>query len=158
MVVKSVLGVYGQNKVEWEHRKRRCAGESESSNRACKNIDLANRPNRTRDEEIRRIHLRAAGGNAVNCNNITDALTATDNNFYQVTEKLVGQYDAGLIGSDSYAIGMVNACSILFSETIRIVGPSIASKIYPGCNIHLKPTKVELVTEEAVIKNKIMTM
>ena len=158
VVVKSVLGIYGQNRVEWENRKQRCAGESASNNPACKNIDLKNRPNRTRDEEIHRIHLRAARGNTAKAENITHALNETDNNFYASTGQLFEQYDAKIIDLDGYNLGMVNACSLLFSETIRIVGRSVAIEIYPECNIDLTAIKVEPEVEGIVVEDKFIAM
>lgn len=153
VVVKSALGVYGQNKVEWERRKQECAGSNESCNSSGRNIDLYNRPNRTRDEEIYRIHLRAAGGDAKTAANITYALSETDRYFCYTTERLLAEYEVGSIDINSYNIEMLNACSLLFSETTRIVGRSMASKIYPECDIDLRSTSIE-----ATVENKLMVI
>lgn len=153
IVVKSVLGIYGQNKVEWERRKQKCSGSDELCDPKGKNNDLNSRPDRTRDEEIKRIHLRAAGGNTEKASNITHALSATDNDFFSTTERLLQEYEAGVINMDGYNMKMLSACSLLFSESIRIVGRPMASKIYPECNIDLEATKIEPAAE-----NKFLAM
>lgn len=42
---------------------------------------------------------------------------------------------------------MVNACSILFNETIKIVGRKLAQEIYSGCNLDIQYTELELEVE-----------
>lgn len=135
VVVKSALGIYGQNRVEWRRRKDncRCCGNQDSDSKIGKN----KKTDRTRDEEILRIHLRAADGNRRTADNLTDALNSVDNEFYLLTKHLINQFNRGSINRESFKSGMVTACGVLFSKTINIVGREMTQKIYPDCNIDI---------------------
>jgi hypothetical protein len=137
IVVKSALGVYGQNIDEWRKRKSNCEDNVSSCIPSHQEIDIHQRPNRTRYDEIERIHLRAAGGNVKKANNLTRALDETDKYFYLITKRLINEFDSGLIDEINFDKKMVNACAALFIETIRIVGHAMAEKIYPDCNMDL---------------------
>ncbi len=149
VVVKSVLGVYGQNKVEWERRKSECIDGINACNDDSESVDINNMRDRTRDDEIYRIHLRAMGGNAEKAQNLTDVLNSVDEQYYSISESLVSQFEQGTINESVFHIKMSNACAELFGETIKTVGRNTTQKIYPDCNID-----VEIKLEPTVIEKK----
>ncbi|WP_413796096.1 hypothetical protein [Aeromonas dhakensis] len=143
VVVKSVLGVYGQNKVEWERRKKSCSiRQDKKSNEKETKADqesffIAQR------EEINKIHLIACGNDYEKSLEVTRILEKTDGKFYLVTRKLVNEFEKKLINQEAFNIEMVYACSCLFSETIDLVGIEMAERIYPGCILHMKNQQEE---------------
>jgi len=136
LVVKSALGVYGQNKVEWEDRKCGC-NASDYEIGIYSRGRLRPKKNITRYEEIEKIHLRASGGNFEKTRNLTYALSEIDNQYYAETERLIGAFDSGELDRDKYHLKMVNACARLFSDTIKTVGHEMTSKIYLDCHIDI---------------------
>lgn len=138
LVVKSALGVYGQNKVEWENRKKSCNTSDYERGTIDDRGKLRPKKNRTRYEEIDRIHLRASGGNVEKARNLTDALLDIDERFYSQTEKLIDDFDAGELNQERYHFDMINACGRLFSDTINTVGYEMTRRIYPDCNIEIE--------------------
>lgn len=146
IVVKSPLGIYGQNKVEWERRKLLCSDK----NTSCLTDATNNKLDRTREEEINNIHLRAVGGNFEKAQNLTDLLDEIDSIFYSTTESLISQFDSRMIDEDSFHSEMLNASAKLFSETISTVGRQMTQRIYPGCNIGLE-VRAEPIVEDKEI-------
>lgn len=136
LVVKSVLGVYGQNKVEWERKKLFCGPDSRDlilySEKAANNRAYAER-----QAEIEKIHLAACDGNLEKAQTLSLALKDVDDEFYQMTSKAVNLYDRNQLYFENYNIKMMAACSQLFSKTISKVGRNVAMKIYPDCNINI---------------------
>ena len=151
VVVKSALGVYGQNKVEWERRKLKCGDNNDACNSSTANGDMNNKPDITRDDEIHKIHLRAAGGNVDKARNLTEALGTIDNNFYSTTDNLVSQFDSGTIDEINFHSKMLNSCAMLFSETISTVGHKMTQRIYPDCN-----TDIEIESDSYEIEEKVL--
>lgn len=138
VVVKSALGIYGQNKVEWERRKANCSNSSCASSGAQFAKPLTGGGEKSREDEIRKIHFRAARADKAKSERITDALAGIDYKFYLRTEEIVNEFDSRKIDLQTANLKMMNACATLFSETISIVGRDVTSRIYPGCNIDLQ--------------------
>lgn len=137
VVVKSVLGVYGQNRVEWERRKEKCSGEAKVIDGSGVAIIQTGVTEKTREEEIRKIHLKASGGNAGKAERLTYALQEIDHKFYLQTQEIVNEFDLENINFDEANSNIVRACATLFSETIREVGRDMATRIYPDCIFEL---------------------
>ena len=131
VVVKSVLGVYGQNKVEWERRKKNCTG---SNNVYGSSVT----PDKTQREEIYKIHLRASAGNMDKAEQLTNALHDIDNEFNIATSLILKVFEDDKITLEQFNLSMVKVCAKLFSQTISMVGRDMAIKIYPNCKIDLK--------------------
>lgn len=138
VVVKSVLGVYGQNKLEWERRKEKCTGRVKIIDSKKVEAPKTGAIEKAREEEIRKIHLKASGGDAAKAERLTYALQDIDHKFYLQTQDIVSEFDRKNINFDEYNSHMVRACATLFSETIREVGHDIAARVYPGCIIELE--------------------
>lgn len=138
VVVKSALGVYGQNKVEWERRKTTCKFGSydEESGRLHHSPDGG--MTEDQESEIEKIHLAACGGDQVKSENLSYALKDIDGRFYLSTSEAIEEYDNGLINFEAFNRKMLNACSLLFSQTIEAVGLKIAKEIYPECNLDIE--------------------
>lgn len=134
IVVKSTLGIYGQNKVEWDNKKRSCIALDYERGTYTKGR-LRPIKERTRQEEVAKIHLRACGGDIEKSRNLTDALAKVDEKFLLQTESIVYAYNEGGLDTSVFHKEMVDACMRLFSSTIRIVGIDMTKKIYPGCDI-----------------------
>lgn len=155
LVVKSTLGVYGQNKVEWEQRKSGCQAVVSHVPPSQPQLALSSgeRPIRTREAEIHKIHLRAAGGKSKVAKDLTYALEKIDNEFLSVSESLVQEFDSQKIDYDRFATSMLNACIQLFTQSIRTVGLEMTTKIYPGCNLDVVESMEEGVSHTQVQKN-----
>lgn len=138
LVVKSVLGIYGQNKVEWERRKEECSGSFCLSDGRRIAAPSTGGAEKSREDEIRKIHLRAAGGDRAKSERLTFALKDIDQKFYLRTQEIVNEFDGNIIDYDKAMSHMVRACANLFSDTIRQVGRDMASRIYPDCIIELE--------------------
>jgi len=142
-VIKSVLGVYGQNKVEWKRRKQNCSGSSIDENKPKRPIIFSIEPNE-QELEIDKIHLAACHGDKEKARNLTDALSTVDNEFLKRTELAVDRYEKEQVNFETFTQLMVNACSILFSETLKVVPRKLAQEIYPGCNLDTQYTEIEV--------------
>jgi len=153
VVVKSVLGVYGQNKVEWERRKKNCTDGVDAyfgRRDAAPQLGATDNP---RNEEIHKIHLIASDGNTAKAENLTYALQDIDQKFYLQTQKLVNEFDHENTSLEVFNSNMVAACAILFSETIREVGRDIAMQIYPDCIIDLEIENTYQTDEKYIVAN-----
>lgn len=152
-VVKSVLGVYGQNKVEWERRKKNCTdGVNAYVGRRDATPQLG-ATDKTRNEEIHKIHLQASDGNIVKAESLTYALQDIDQKFYLQTQELINEFDHENISLEVFNSNMVAACVILFSETIREVGRDMAMRIYPDCIIDLEIENKYQTDEKYIVTN-----
>lgn len=142
-VIKSTLGVYGQNKVEWKRRHKNCSQSlideytPDKPGGSGPDLDEQRR-------EIDKIHIAACHGDEQKAHNLTNALYKVDYEFLKRTEQTVQKYEEGLVNFEEYTQLMVNACSILFNETIKIVGRKLAQEIYSGCNLDIQYTELEV--------------
>lgn len=151
IVVKSALGVYGQNKVEWERKKSKCRSYYYNCVSSSEFSDIDEKPDRTRDEEIFKIHLRATRGSVQKARNLTYALKDIDDEFYFISVNLVSKYENGMIDESVYHSLMLNECAKLFSKTISIVGHKMTQRIYPTCNINTEIEDKSVEIEEKVL-------
>lgn len=137
-VVKSALGVYGQNKVEWERRKATCkyGSYSEESGRLHHSPDEGMAEER--ESEIDKIHLAACGGDQAKAENLSYALKDIDDRFYLSTNEAIEEYGNGRTDFKAFNRKMLNACSLLFSQTIETVGSKMTKEIYPKCNLDIE--------------------
>ncbi len=145
-VVKSALGVYGQNQVEWERRKKRCSpGESNE------NHSYASSPNagesEVRNREVSNIHLVASGGDTVKAANVTHALRDVDSLYLHSTIEANSRFTEGSISLEAYNQEMVNACAKLFSQTKQTIGVAMTERIYPGCNLEIESHEIDATAE-----------
>lgn len=141
LVVKSALGIYGQNKVEWERRKENCSGSICIADGGRIAAPLIGGLEKTREDEIRKVHLRAARWDIAKAERLTLALETIDYKFYLRTQEIVEEFDRHAISFATANLKMVNACAVLFSETIGEVGLDMTRRIYPDCNIELEIEK-----------------
>ncbi|MHA2690645.1 hypothetical protein [Vibrio harveyi] len=141
-VIKSALGVYGQNKVEWKRRKNNCSVDKEDQNASTK-IDPSNLRTEECENEIDKLHIAACRGDKHKANKLTNALASVDEQFLITTNDAVISYNQNEIDFDTYTKLMVNACSTLFSETVKTVGLDLAKEIYPGCNLDVEYLDIE---------------
>lgn len=132
VVVKSALGIYGQNKVEWSRRRQGCIDGCYQSDPP---PSLALAPERTRDEEMHRIHLRAANGDIAKAQRLTVALKDIDNAYLLETDSLVKDFDRQVIDREVFHTSMVATTRRMFDRTIREVGLENTKKIYPHCEL-----------------------
>lgn len=137
-VVKSALGVYGQNKVEWERRKLGCSLSSNDEKDRRVNVAPESGVVDNREAEIDKIHIAACGGDNEKAKNLGFALKDIDNNFFLSTKEAIEEYEGGNINLDTFNRKMLNACSLLFSQTIEAVGLKMANNIYPACNLDIE--------------------
>jgi len=142
VVVKSALGIYGQNLVEWRKRCQFCNSSTDDPKELVLTPD--NRPNiRTRSDEISRIHTRAVSGNIRKAQRITEALSDIDAIYLTNTEKLILKYESGELTLDNFNTLMVNETAKLFNHTISEVGREVAQKIYPNCHLDIEAVTIE---------------
>jgi len=146
LVVKSVLGIYGQNKLEWQRRREACEGEPRHGTDAlvANGGAAENREIRSRDDEIERIHLRAAGGDRSKARRLTEALKEIDTEYLHDTGYLVDEYNREAVPMDKFSDDMVDTTYRMFASTISLVGAEMTKKIYPNCEIE---EEVEIVNE-----------
>ena len=141
VVVKSVLGVYGQNKVEWERRKYACKyGPGDKNDNL--NFSPSSDFQIERELEIEKIHLVACEGNKKKSGNLTFALRDIDERFLQSTSEAIEVYNSKSIDFELFNRKMLHACSVLFSQTIDTVGLEMTKKIYPSCELFIKVNDV----------------
>lgn len=152
-VVKSALGIYGQNQVEWHRRCQFCNSSTDDPKELVLTPD--NRPKiRTRSDEISRIHTRAASGNVRKAERLTEALSDIDSMYLANTEKLILEYERNELTIDNFNILMVNETANLFQKTISTVGREVAQKIYPDCNLDIEKVTLE---QEPVVQYQSMS-
>ena len=149
-VVKSVLGIYGQNKVEWERRKKVCGSNFDDDLEL--NMGMSHK---FRDEaqlnEIERIHLEAAQGDLEKAQNLTLALNDVDVEFFISTGEIVQKYMNGLVDYEKFNTLMVGACAVLFNKTVNKIGREMTLRIYPDCLIDLDFEKKHEPPEEDMV-------
>ncbi len=146
-VVKSALGIYGQNKHEWLTRCENCSSKIAVNNPSLLAIKQnANISIKSRKSEIAKIHLRASHGDQAKAKRLTGALNHIDSDYLDKTQNYIDSYDNNQIDLDSFNIKMVKATNELFSKTISEVGFQLAKKIYPGCKLETE----EIVNEPQV--------
>ncbi|MBD1571560.1 hypothetical protein [Aliivibrio sp. S10_S31] len=146
LVVKSALGVYGQNKVEWNRKKQRCSnslGCNVAQERTTSSQDC---PEQARYDEINKIHHKVSEEYIFEAHVLTDLLSVIDSKFYNRTLKLVNDYDNQLITWNQFNFKMIEACNILFSDTVAKVGLELTKKIYPDCIIENNFNDTSFVT------------
>lgn len=133
-VVKSKLGVYGQNKYEWKNRKRTCTFLHRLRNRT---VDSQTQQEslKLRAKEIEKIHLRACGKDREKATRLTEVLKDIDEEYYQATESLIERWGKGKLNLDTFNFMMVKASFRLFGETAKLVGEKLTQRIYPDCFI-----------------------
>jgi len=140
VVIKSALGVYGQNKLEWKRRKENCSLSDDSVRTRKAKVDMWFND---QDLEIEKVHLSACRGDEEMASRLTDELASVDGEFLVRTKYAVESYEEEKVEFKTYTQLMVNACSFLFSETIKIVGRQKAQKIYSGCNIDIESSEIK---------------
>ncbi len=137
-VVKSCLGVYGQNALDWNDRKAKCSDSLEGdfcvlgddSIRGPESYQI----NYTiKSSEINKIHLRACGGKESVAENLSEALNDIDRDFSNRTSMLGLDLSRDQISLEDFQISMYQECLTLYQKTINIVGINVARKIYPDC-------------------------
>lgn len=138
VVVKTTLGVYGQNKVEWERKIQKCSSDKTEINQ-----DLKTKPDNDESEiyrkaEILKIHKRACHGDIKKAVRLTDSLRDIDSKFFITTLELIKSYENQLIDFVTFNHKMLGACSTLFTETIYEVGIEMTKYIYPNCILEIK--------------------
>ena len=138
VVVKSSLGIYGQNKVEWERRKKTCSGKANADIDRHVGTPKVKTKENTRGDEIYKIHLKASDGDANKAERLTYALLDIDHKFYYQTLVAINEFDKKNIDTDEFNSNMIKACATLFSDTIREVGLDVTTRIFPGCTVELE--------------------
>jgi len=147
VVVKSALGIYGQNNFEWHNRIRDCNEIYCSNELDHDGLPLNDRnigkPStdtsvRSRKEEIAKIHLRASDKNESKAKQLTSALNEIDTNYLCKTRNCIAEYNQEEINLDTFNIKMIDATNKLFSSTIETVGFEVAQRIYPKCQLNVE--------------------
>lgn len=126
-IVNSPLGIYGRNKREWALIIDKC------TNLKLKPDDPNNpdiKPQRTKDEEIELIHLRASRGDVEKARNITDALYDIDQKYAHESEKIYKDFENQVITLEQLNTLMENLLANTISETENSVGRTVAKAIY----------------------------
>ncbi|EGQ7919927.1 hypothetical protein ACWO25_004689 [Vibrio parahaemolyticus] len=141
-IVNSPLGVYGRNKREWALIIDKCSNlkfkpddpKSDDPESDDPESDDPNspdiKPQRTKDEEIELIHLRASRGDVVKAKNITDALYDIDQKYAYESEKIYRDFDDQVINLEQLNTRMENLLANTISETENSVGRTVAKAIY----------------------------
>lgn|GEM_PF-2864851 len=137
LVVKSALGIYGQNKFEWQKRRESCGGVAADGSVGAfgKMGPSENLEVRSRDEEIDLIHLRACRWDKAKAIKVSEALLETDEIFRQDTNQLIEEFDSGDFSIDEFNAKMISAANRLLGATIKTVGMEMAKNIFPDCEL-----------------------
>ncbi len=122
-VVKSPLGLYGRQTREWSLVVEKCR------NSFVNEVNPNNDP-RTIDDEVDRIHRRAANGNRVVGRNITDALLDIDATYAENSYEIYNSFDEKNIGVESLNEKMEKLLRETIANTERVIGPNMAKRIY----------------------------
>lgn len=140
-IINSPLGIYGRIKREWKLICEKCLKASGGS--VSGNGDSF----RKRDEEIKRIHQKAADGNTYLGDNITRVLSEIDRRYSDESDKIFNDFDNGLIDIETLNERMIKNLRLTILETERTVGDDMTKKIYGdydiGIDLDHGPSKPE---------------
>lgn len=126
-VVKSALGVYGQDLSEWSNRVKAC----NCTGRIFKDpSDFS----QSRKNEIDKIHV-AAALNMDEYRLFNNDLAQVDNEYLKYTKSIYEDFQSKKTSIERYNGSMVHLARRLYEDTAKKVGSDAAERIFPGFSL-----------------------